>query len=128
MSRHRLCFFNGLLTTVLPSVSVAAFISGIRSPATLDLEPLTKKRIGFQSAIIYLLNTLAYAPESSNIESTDISVQLPQHILEFLVTLYYNNVLLGTNSLRRGYEDPPPHEKSYESSLHFRTSNKQRAA
>ena len=29
---------------------------------------------------------------------------------------------------RRGYEDLDPHENSYESSLHFRISNKQRAA
>jgi len=38
----------------------------------------------------------------------------------------YDTVRRGSNSLG-GYEDLGPHENSYESSLHFRSSNKQRA-
>jgi hypothetical protein len=39
----------------------------------------------------------------------------------------YNDVLLGDNPLG-GHEEVLPHENSFESSLHFRISNKQRAA
>ena len=39
----------------------------------------------------------------------------------------FTTVRRGSNSLG-GYEDLDPHEKSYESTLHFQASNKQRAA
>ena len=50
----------------------------------LGLEPLTKKRIGFQSAMIYLPNTLVEASEcfKHRVQSTNIPVQLPKHIFD----------------------------------------------
>ena len=87
------------------------------------LESLTKISIGFQSAIIYLPNTLAEAPECFKHRVYQYLSKLPQNIRIF------GNVILQRCTTRKQffrerYEDLDPHANSYEFSPHFQISNK----
>ncbi|MGA9172137.1 MAG: hypothetical protein WBZ20_18520, partial [Nitrososphaeraceae archaeon] len=81
------------------------------------MESLTEISIGFQSAIIYLPNTLLKHQNASNVESTNI--QLPQNI-RILGNVILQRYTKRNQFSRRGYEDLDPHENSYEFSPIFR--------
>ena len=97
----------------------------------LGLEPLTKKVWASNRAIIYLPNTLAEARECFKHRVHQYPSPASSAYLRILGNAILQRCTTRKQLLRRADEEVPPHsiiKYESQSTMHFRTSNKQRAS